>query len=159
MVKLLLAGVWACIVTFASGYAAVLWQLDKPIDEKADEFFGGLDYVKTTPISVPMLSDGEVKGYIIAQFVFTMDGTVLRKLSVPPDVFILDDAYRVIYANGQKVDFRNLDKVSIDGITKEIATKVNERFKTDLVKDVLVEQFNYLSKDEVRANTLNVVKP
>ena len=78
---------------------------------------------------------------------------------MPPDVFILDDAYRVIYANGQKIDFRNLDKVSIDDLTKEIAVRVNERFKSDLVKDVLVEQFNYLSKDEVRANTLNVVKP
>ena len=39
-------------------------------------------------LSVPMVSDGEVKGYIIAQFVFTVDGVILRKLSVPPDIFI-----------------------------------------------------------------------
>ncbi|CAN5119694.1 hypothetical protein BH10PSE7_BH10PSE7_31050 [soil metagenome] len=158
MVKVLLVGVWACIVTLAASYGMIVWQADAPVEAKADEFFGGLDYVKTTPISVPMVSAGEVKGYVIAQFVFTVDGTILRKLSVPPDVFINDDAYRAIYARGNEIDFKNLDKFNVDELTKTIAVKVNERFKSDLVKDVLVEQFNYLSKDEVRAKTLNVVK-
>lgn len=154
MVKLLFVGLWACLVTLGASYAAVLWQADAPVDAKADEFFGGLDYVKTNPISVPMLSEGEIKGYVIAQFVFTVDGTTLRKLSVPPDVFLIDEAYRAIFASGQTIDFKQLDKYNVDELTKQIATKVNERFKTELVKDVLVEQLNYLAKSEVRFNSM-----
>lgn len=154
MVKFLLVGIWACVVTLAASYATVLWQADAPADGKADEFFGGLDYVKTKPISVPMLSDGEIKGYVIAQFVFTVDGAILRKMSVPPDVFLVDEAYRAIFASGEKIDFKRLDKYNVDELTKQMAVKVNERFKTDLVQDVLVEQLNYLAKGEVRFNSM-----
>jgi hypothetical protein len=154
VVKFLLVGIWACLVTLGASYATVLWQADAPVDAKADEFFGGLDYVKTSPISVPMLSEGEIKGYVIAQFVFTVDGATLRKLSVPPDVFLVDEAYRAIFASGDKIDFKRLDKYNVDELTKQMAAKVNERFKTELVKDVLVEQLNYLAKDEVRFNSL-----
>jgi len=154
VVKFLLVGIWACLVTLGASYATVLWQADAPVDAKADEFFGGLDYVKTSPISVPMLSEGEIKGYVIAQFVFTVDGATLRKLSVPPDVFLVDEAYRAIFASGDKIDFKRLDKYNVDELTKKMAAKVNERFKTELVKDVLVEQLNYLAKDEVRFNSL-----
>jgi hypothetical protein len=157
VVKLLFAGIWVLVVTLAASYGAVVWEADAPVDAKADEFFGGLDYVKTSPISVPVVSSGKVEGYVIAQFVFTMDGTTLRKLSVPPEVFLLDEAYRAIYSS-QKIDFKHLDQYNVDDLTNDLAAKINERFKADLVKDVLVEQFNYLSKDEVRVNTLNVVK-
>lgn len=158
MVKVVLIGLWVCVVTLGASYGAVMWQADSPVDPKADEFFGGLDYVKTEPISVPLLADGEIKGYIIARFVFTMDGATLRKLSVPPSIFIIDEAYRAIYASGQKIDFKNLDKYDVDQLIVQIRTNVNERFKSDLVKEVLVEQLNYLSRDEVRNNTFNVVK-
>lgn len=154
MVKLFLVGIWACLVTLAASYATVVWQADAPVDAKADEFFGGLDYVKTTPISVPMISEGEIKGYVIAQFVFTVDGATLRKLSVPPDVFLIDEAYRAIFASGQKIDFKRLDKYNVDELTRQMAAKVNERFKAELVKDVLVEQLNYLGKGEVRFNSM-----
>ena len=35
-----------------------------------------------------------------------------------------------------------------------MAAKVNERFKAELMKDVLVEQLNYLAKGEVRFNSM-----
>ncbi|MGE0211649.1 MAG: hypothetical protein AB7S41_08145 [Parvibaculaceae bacterium] len=153
MVKLLLSGLWICIVTLASSYAVVAWKADAVPDPKKEEFFGGLDYVKTGVISVPVIDEGEVQGYIVAQFVFTADGQTLRSLSVAPDSFIIDEAYRAIYA-GEKVNFRRIEKYDLDALTKDIAVKVNERFKTDLVKDVLVEQFNYVSKEEIREKGL-----
>ncbi len=93
-------------------------------------------------------------GYVIAQFVFTVDGVTVRKLSVPPDVFLVDEAYRAIFASGQKIDFKRLDKYNVDELTKRMAAKVNERFKAELMKDVLVEQLNYLAKGEVRFNSM-----
>ncbi len=149
MVKLLLSGLWICAVALLSSYAVVDWKAGQAEDPKADEFFGGLDYVKTNIISVPMIDKGEIQGYIIAQFVFTADGNTLRNLSVPPDSFLVDEAYRAIYS-GEKVNFKRLEKYDIEALTKTIAERLNERFKTELIKDVLVEQFNYVSKDEIR---------
>lgn len=150
MVKTILIALWVCIVMASSVYAAVMFGGSKPeTNAKPDEFFGGLDYVKTDIISVPIISDGKIGGYIVAQFVFTVDGTVLRKLSVPPNLFIVDEAFRALFA-GEAVDFKNMKKYDLEGLKKNIAKNVNLRFKSELVQDVLIERLNFIPLDKVR---------
>lgn len=153
MVKVLLIGAWICAVTLMSSYGVVVWQAGVQADSKSQEFFGGLDYVKSTPISVPMIENGTIDGYVIAQFVFTVDGETLRSLSVPPDVFLVDEAFRAIYS-GEKVNFRKIEKYDLDALAKQLKANINERFKSELVKDVLVEQFNYVTNEQVRNKVL-----
>ncbi len=150
MVKTILIALWVCIVMASSVYAAVMFGGSEPeVSAKPDEFFGGLDYVKTDIISVPIISDGKIGGYIVAQFVFTVDGTVLRKLSVPPNLFIVDEAFRALFA-GEAVDFKNMKKYDLEGLKKSIAKNVNLRFKSELVQDVLIERLNFIPLDKVR---------
>ena len=150
MVKTALIAIWVCVVMAGSVYATVLFSGSGPKEEKAvEEFFGGLDYVKSDIISVPIISEGKIGGYVVAQFVFTIDGTIFRQLSVPPNVFIVDEAFRALFA-GEVVDFKNMKKYDIDGLKKRIAMSVNERFKSELIQDVLIERLNFIPLDEVR---------
>jgi len=153
MAKLLIAGVWICLVTLGSIYAVVAFKSETPKDAKVEEFFGGLDYVKTEPVSVPIIEDGAVQGYVIAQFVFTADGKLLRRMSVPPQPFLVDEAYRTIYDN-VLVDFTRPEKADLTKLTSLMRDNVNARFGTDLVKDVLVEQVNFVSANTVRNRLL-----
>ena len=142
MKKLLLGGVWVCAVTSASVYFAS-WNAGgapAPADEPALQ---GIDYVKTRQITVPRISEGTIQGYVIARFVFTVDAQALRQLPVPPEVFVVDEAFRAIYGE-DKLDFANLEKVDLSGLTEMITAKVNERVQPDLVKETLVEQFDYV---------------
>jgi hypothetical protein len=150
MLKTLLVGLWICAVTLASSYTAASWQTRQESDPEVAEFIDGLNYQKTEPINVPMIADGAIHGYIIAQFVYTADARTLKQLSVPPDPFIVDEAFKTIYAD-ERLDFRHLEKYDLETLTGQIVKVVNERFKADLLKDVLVEQFSYISSDEVRA--------
>ena len=150
MLKTLLVGAWICGVTLASSYTAASWKTGAEADAEDVEFIDGLNYQKTDPINVPMIADGAIHGYVIAQFVYTADARTLKQLSVPPDPFILDEAFRTIYAD-ERLDFRHLEKYDLGALTQRIAEVVNERFKAELLKDVLVEQFSYISSDEVRA--------
>ena len=149
MVKTALIAIWVCVVMASSVYATVLFRSAPTKDKAADEFFGGLDYVKSDIISVPIISGGKIGGYVVAQFVFTIDGTILRKLSVPPNVFIIDEAFRALFA-GETVDFKNMKKYDLDGLKTKIAENVNTRFKSDLVQDVLIERLNFIPMDKVR---------
>ncbi len=149
MVKTVLIALWACVVMASAVYATVLFSASPSEDAKTEEFFGGLDYVKSDIISVPIISEGKIGGYVVAQFVFTMDGTTLRQLSVPPNLFILDEAFRALFA-GEVVDFEDMKKYDLDGLKKRIVENVNKRFKADLVRDVLIEQFNFIPLDKVR---------
>ena len=149
MVKTILIAIWVCVVMASSVYATVLFTTAPSEDKAADEFFGGLDYVKSDIISVPIISDGGIRGYVVAQFVFTIDGTIMRKLSVPPNVFIIDEAFRALFA-GEAVDFKNMKKYDIEGLKKNIVVNVNKRFKSELIRDVLIERLNFIPLDKVR---------
>ncbi len=149
MVRIVISAIWICLVTVGSSYGAITMMGGHEAPGEADEFFGGLDYVKTGVISVPIVSGGKIQGYLIAQLVFTADGKLLRQLSVPPEVFLTDEAFRAIFA-GEAPDFKNLKKYDLAALKKKIAVNVNARFDTELIRDVLIEQFNFVPMDQVR---------
>jgi hypothetical protein len=140
--KLLLGGVWVCAVTSASVYFAS-WNAGGASAPAEEPYLQGIDYVKTRQITVPRISDGKIQGYVIARFVFTVDAQALRQLAVPPEVFVVDEAFRAIYGD-ENLDFEDLKKLDLPALTKLITERVNERVQPDLVEETLVEQFDYV---------------
>jgi hypothetical protein len=150
MIKLILSALWICIITLASSYVAASWKTQTAMVATGEEGLTGLNYTKTEPINVPIIVDGAINGYVVAQFVYTADAATLKQLSVPPDAFILDEAFRTIFSD-ERIDFENLERFDLASLTKNLATAVNTRFGSDILQDVLVEQFTFITKDEVRA--------
>jgi hypothetical protein len=111
--------------------------------------FGGIESIKTKMISVPIVADNAVQGYVMAQFVFTVDGKVMKRLALKPDVFLVDEAFKAIYGGGS-IDFRQFKKQDLPGLSKQIAGNVNKRLGVRLIDDVLVQELNYIPKDQVR---------
>lgn len=147
MKKLLLGGIWVCAVTSASVYFAS-WNAGGATVASEGAYLQGIDYVKTRQITVPRISDGKIQGYVIARFVFTVDAQTAHKLAVPPEIFVVDEAFRAIYGD-EKLDFDSLERVDLSGLTAQIVTDVNARVQPDLVKEILVEQFDYVPYDSL----------
>ncbi len=149
MIKLILCGLWVCVVTLASMYAMIAWRTAPDPEVAKEQYFGGLEHVRTRTISVPLIDKGVIQGYVTAQFSFNIDAKTLHQLSVKPDVLLLDAAFKTIYA-GDILDFRHPGKQDLSLLTKTIADSVNKRFGKRFVEDVLVEELNYVPKDQVR---------
>ncbi|MGY3606577.1 MULTISPECIES: hypothetical protein [unclassified Bradyrhizobium] len=149
IVRLLVAGVWACIVTVGASLALSYWKEGHAAPAANQDYAGGLAYEKTRVINVPMIADGSVQGYIVAQFVFTADSTVLRQLPVPPEAFVVDEAFRKIYSD-ENLDFKNLSRFDLAHFSRTVREHVNKRLQADVLQDVLVQDFNYVSKDQIR---------
>jgi hypothetical protein len=111
--------------------------------------FGGVDYVKTDVMSVPIISNGGVAGYVVAQLVYTVDSNIRKKLSVPLELFISDEIFRKFY--GSYSDTKEVEKVQFEDVRASIISDLNARFPEPVIKDLLVEQFNYISAEEIRA--------
>jgi flagellar basal body-associated protein FliL len=156
MIKLIATGVWVCLVTMGASYAAILWKSQTQSEEEVEKFFGGLNSVKTSLISVPVIESGAVQGYVLAQFTFTMQADLLRRMSVKPDVYLLDAAFRTIYG-GSASDLRGAKKQDLEALTTAIKSSVNARFGEAFVNDVLIEKYNFLPKGEVRDGA-NLIK-
>ena len=75
---------------------------------------------------------------------------LMHTLPVPPNAFVVDEAFRQIYAD-QSIDFRKLAKYDITKRLAEVRTEVNKRLGADVVKDVLVDELNFVAKREVRS--------
>jgi hypothetical protein len=146
MIRLVLAGLWVCIITVGTSYGVAYWKENGSLLSQKNEYVG-LQYQKTRALSVPMVENGAVQGYIVARFVYTVEARTLQQLSIPPEPFVVDEAFRRIYAD-ERLDFRKLARYDLSILTAAIKQRVNERMQTDVIQDVLVEDFNYVSKEE-----------
>jgi hypothetical protein len=151
MIKVILIAIWISAIALGSSYVAASWKATgKVVPDEGGDMLTGLNYTKTDPINIPILAEGKVAGYVVAQFVYTADAEVQNKLSVPPDPFILDEAFRAVFSDAD-IDFKHLDRFDIKGLTGKIRDDVNTRFGGPLIQDMLVEQFAFVSIAEVRA--------
>jgi len=79
-----------------------------------------------------------------------VDEAVLATLSFKPDLILVDEAISTIYM-GNGIDFRKLEPQDLASFKKALAKNVNSRVGTELVSEVLIEELDYLTKEEVRA--------
>lgn len=149
MIKLLLTGVWVCVVTVGASLGISYWQESRAALSPKQEYADGLVSEKTKVINVPMIADGSVQGYIVAQLVFTADAKILRQLPVPPEAFVVDEAFRSIYSD-QKLDFKNLARYDLARFALTVKEQVNKRLQVEVLQEILVQDFNYVSKEQIR---------
>lgn len=149
MIKLVAMGLWICAITLASALAAVSWRAGALPIPAGNVLFGGPAIVKTRLITIPIIVEGAVQGYVVTQLAFALDPNALDRLSIKPDLVLVDEAIRTIYAGGD-IDFRRMTRQDLPAMARAMAGNVNARFGTDLVEEVFIQELNYLTKDEVR---------
>lgn len=153
MIKFVVAAIWICVVTIGAMVYSFQSSAAKPEPGSEPAFFGGLDYVKTEVFSVPVLQNGVINGYFIGRFVYTVEPEKLAKLSIPAETLIVDEVYTYLFSHPE-IDFSKTDIVDIDALRTGIRDSINKRVGDTLIHEVLVEQVDYLSKADIRDNTI-----
>lgn len=145
--RLIASCIWIIAVTSVSAYVSSTWRFGAAETIPPGKKAGEVERKKTKPINVPMIANGSVEGYIVAQFIYLADAKDLQDMPVLPDDFITDEAFRALYSG--EVDFSRLHKYDLPGLTKTLAKKINQRLGREIIKDVLVEEFNYVPKRDI----------
>jgi hypothetical protein len=148
MIKLLATGMWASIITLGATFGVLQWQKSN-VAGQSGEAPKKLEELRTKAINVPIIGGGTIQGYMVAQFVFTVDAAAKQKLPIDPEVYVLDEAFKTIYA-GEQVNFQNMKKQDLPVLAKKLGENVNKRLGVDMVQDVLIDQLSYIPKQEVR---------
>jgi flagellar basal body-associated protein FliL len=151
MIRNILAGAFVCALALGTSYFVAQHEIGAQEKPKASEHTViGLQYKKVPAVNVPVIAEGVVKGYVVAGLVFTADSDALSSLSVPVDVFVRDEAFRYLYAD-PRVDFRNLSRYPVNEMIAEVRTNVNKRLGSDVVRDILLDNVNFVDKSDVAA--------
>lgn len=151
MIKLVISGLWIAGVTLASVYFSLQMTSAKPDGDQNSDFFGGLDYVRSDMLSIPAFADGRVQGYFITRLVYTAEPKVLQSLTLPPHVLITDELYSLLIGNSV-IDFTNMEQFDMDAFRTTVRDRMNERLGKKVFHEVLVEQMEFLTKNEIRNN-------
>lgn len=144
--KVFLIGLWVTIVALGATYASASFTANRKV-AGPEQAAGAVQSEKTRVINVPVIANGAVQGFVVAQFGFTADSAMMKKLTLAPEIFILDEAFRTLYSD-DRLDFAHLEKYDINKLTSHLVRSTNERLGADVIKTVLIQDFTYFSKQE-----------
>ncbi len=150
MVRLIVLSIIACLSTIGGVYGAATWKASVQTPEVKDSE-PKLQMMKTHMVSVPILRDGEVLGYVVTRLQFTADSELVKASSLQPDVFVADEAFRQIYET-TPADIKTGRKQAIKDLAANVAIGANKRLGKDVIKDVMIDSWTYLSKADMMKN-------
>lgn len=153
MLKLAAAAIWISAVTAGSVYMSLQWPQGTDEEVEQHRVLGGLDYVRSDIVSVPVLRRGDVEGYFLARLVYTALPADMNRIRLPIEALLSDEVYSYLYDNPQ-IDFTDRDAIDVDGFRTGLRDSVNERVGFRLIHEVLIEQMDYLRKNEVQASSI-----
>lgn len=140
--RLFVVGIWAVLVTVGAGFVVAQMRISAPSDEDGPRL-EGLRYTSLPTMSVPVVEDGRVSGYVVVRMVYTADAAVLRGLASEPDAFITDEIFRALYGSADTA-FGRLVRLDLDALAAEARERVNARLGDEVVQDLLVDGLNYI---------------
>lgn len=153
MIKFIVAALWICAATVGAVFYSFQAAGARGEGEAPKPMLGGLDYVSSDIISVPLIRDSAVKGYFLTKLVYTVEPAEMAKLSVPASALMTDEVYSYLYSNPQ-IDFSKAASIDLDAFRKNIRDHINARIGAEIVHEVLIDQVNFLTKDEIRDNAI-----
>lgn len=157
MIKFIAAAIWICIATIGAVFYSFQAAGARGEGEAPKPMLGGLDYVKTDIISVPLVRNSTVEGYLLTKLVYTVDPAQIKKLSIPAEALFTDQVYSYLYTNPQ-IDFANKTDLDINAFRTNIRDTINARVGEKVVHEVLVDQIDFLTKDDIRDSSIRKKK-
>lgn len=153
MLKFIIAAVWIAAVSIGSVMYSFQAAQSRPEAPEIKPAFGGLQSVKTEIISVPLLKQSRVYGYFLTRLIYTVEPAKLAKLSIPAPALLTDAVYTHLYGN-PTIDFSVTETLDLEALRNGLRAAINARVGDEFVHDILVEQIDFLSKEEIRDNTV-----
>jgi hypothetical protein len=144
MIRIIMIGFWACLTTLAAGYAMTRVRAMEAQPSMLANVALPFEMKKTKEINVPKIHDGVIKGYIVAEFSYVVDAAAAKTAPIPPEAFIVDEAFSYIFADPE-IDFDHLESFDLKKMTQALIKAVNARLKADVVTDIGIQEFTFLT--------------
>ena len=151
MLKLLLTGLWVCLVTLGAVYFSVQMAAPPPpVDEEAARN-ETLQLVRGESLTIPVISNGMITGYFLGRVWFMMDKQKIVGAEQPMTEYTTDQLFTLLV--GEKmIDLGNPGAFDLETFRTRIKDDLNRRLGEGMVAEVLVEQLDFLSKEDIRTN-------
>lgn len=151
MLKLVISGIWVVIVALIAVYFSVQMAMAPKVDEAAAARKAAEETIRGELTSLPVIDGGSVKGYFLTRLSYVVDKVKMAAVHIPIDVMITDELYTALVGD-RMIDLEDRSSFDVAAFRKLVKDAVNKRLGEEVVFDVLIEQIDYLSKEDLRAS-------
>ena len=146
--KLIVLGLATVLATLAGSFSAMeLGSNDraKPADPPvvADEV------VRLEQSSVPIVREGKVQGYVLAQISFSAAAADVKASKALLTVLATEAAFAAVFEE-VRFDFTSLKTIEIADLSERILKKANNRIGRGTITKVFIESMSFLDQESVR---------
>ncbi|PST26146.1 hypothetical protein C7U60_03670 [Mesorhizobium plurifarium] len=156
MLKLVLTGVWVCVVTLGSVYFSMQYASAPVVSDAEADRRASQEYVPGEMITIPSIKDGAVQGYFLAKLSFSASREGIAKLHAPLRQLVTDELYDMLVGS-RFIDVADMAAFDLPGFKVAVKDGLNRKLGSEVISEVLVEQLEYLTKEDVErvANSQN----
>jgi hypothetical protein len=148
MLRSIAFGLWVCLVSLASTYGGAYWNSHRSLATAGGEAPDKIEVRRVKPITVPVISGGELRGYVSGEFSIAVAASDKRGHDQQAESYVMDEAFRLLYSDNN-LDFGAIEKIDLNALTKQITKNANERLRSEMVKETLVKSFTFTPKDDL----------
>ena len=148
MIKFLLVGVWGCLVALGSVY--LTQSMNHSPGAEAEQPQKQLKLITLKPITVPVLGKEAIDGYLLAVLGINVDSSNFKSSEADAEVILHDIAFRTLYGV-EALRYRKPRKADLETISQELKEAMNKRLGVDGVKEVLLQEFSFVPKEQTRS--------
>jgi hypothetical protein len=152
MVKLVMTGIWVCVVTLASVYLGST--RTPPAGGEGQSSKPAIELVKMRPLTVPVVDGAGVEGYLVAVLGFNIDKAKLTEPAAGLVPVITDQSFRTLYGV-DAIKYKKPRKSDLVEMSNLLVEAMNSRLGAGTVTEVLIEELSFIPKEKARSGRGN----
>jgi hypothetical protein len=152
LIRALATSVWIVSITLAAAYFGHTMQRPGPAHGAAEQVANAPTTIKIKSMTVPVVGEGTVQGYILTQLTISAKSDLLKTLPQPPELLLSDEVFKTLYAEEQ-IDFKHIEKTDLSKLSQKIRDNINSRVGAVIAEDVFIQELHYMSKKDASAET------
>lgn len=147
MIQAIVIGLCSAACALGAFHATGLWRAARPpVTEAAAP---ALPERMTRAFHVPVISRGQIAGYVVAQFAYVIAPENAATATQAPDSILVDEAFQALYAQSAQ-DFENIEKIDLRALTHALVERVNQRMNQPVLREVMVRELNYVPRSDLK---------
>lgn len=157
MLKLVFIGIWVCAVTLGSVYFSMQSASAPVVADGEAARRAAEQYVPGEMITIPVIRDGSVQGYFLTKLSFSATKEGINNLRAPLRQMVTDELYDLLVGS-KFIDIADTGTFDLPTFKTTVKDGLNKKLGGEVITEVLVEQLEYLTKEDVKrvANSQNV---
>lgn len=148
MLRIVIVGMWVCFVAFSSLWIGLKRDPNDVTSSPTHEQNANCTFTRTDLLTVPVMIEGSVKGYVVTQLIYAVDNSLDWQTARSLSYYISDEIYNQLFR--AYTSARMIERIKFSDIKRDIIENVNKRFGMKVLRDLFVQQFGYVSQEALR---------